>query len=151
MENKIITRSGWDRLRYCMLFELLLIAILAPLGALVLNQNILNIGTLAVVLSIKAMLLNLVYNWIFDQWDVRAGRIPTERALIGRLLHALGLEAVLVMTSLPIVIWWLNLSILQALTMDLAIISLVMLFTMLFSWGYDRLFPVIQPVSICRA
>lgn len=144
MKNTIVIRTGRDRLRYTVLFELLLIAILAPVGALVLQRHILNVGLLSVVLSLKAMAFNLVYNWYFDQWDVRAGRIPTKRSVVGRVLHAVGFECGLVMTSLPIVIWWLDLTLLQALIMDLAVTSIVVAYALLFSWGYDRLFPVPQ-------
>lgn len=92
MKEKIVVRTGRERLRYTLLFELLLIAILAPLGALVLERQVLDIGLLSIVLSLKAMLVNLIYNWLFDMWDVRGGRIPTERPLVGRLAHALGFD-----------------------------------------------------------
>ena len=151
MKNTIVVRSGRDRLRYTFLFELLLIAFLAPIGALVLERQVLDVGLLAVVLSLKAMLFNLLYNWLFDRWDVRAGRIPTKRSFAGRVLHAIGFECGLVMTSLPIVIWWLGLTILQALIMDLAVTSMVVAYTIVFGWCYDRLFPVPQPLAPCSA
>lgn len=147
MKKTIAIRTGRDRLRYTFLFELLLIAILAPTGALILERQVLDVGLLAVVLSVKAMLFNLIYNWVFDRLDARAGRIPTERSLVGRIVHAGGFECGLVMTSLPIVIWWLDLTLLQALVMDLSVTSLVVVYTILFSWGYDRLFPVPQPTA----
>lgn len=151
MKKTIVVRTGRDRLRYTFLFELLLIAILAPIGALVLERQILEVGLLSVVLSLKAMLFNFVYNWLFDHWDVRAGRIPTERSVMGRIFHAFGFECGLVATSLPIVIWWLGLTVLQALIMDLAVTSIVVAYTLLFSWCYDRLFPVSQSLAPCSA
>ena len=151
MKKTIAVRTGRDRLRYSFLFELLLIAILAPAGALVLDRQVLDVGLLATVLSLKAMLFNLVYNWLFDHWDVRRGRVPTERSLLGRVLHAVGFECGLVLTSLPIVIWWLGLTLLQALIMDLAVTAIVVAYTLLFGWCYDRLFPVPQPLPTCSA
>lgn len=145
MNKAIVVRTGRDRLRYTVLFELLLIAILAPLGAIVLHRQVLDVGLLSVALALKAMLFNLVYNWLFDQWDVRRGRIPTKRSFRGRILHAVGFECGLVTTSLPIVMWWLGLTLLQAILMDLAVTSIVVIYTVLFSWGYDRIFPVPQP------
>lgn len=144
MKNTIVVRTGRDRLRYTVVFELLLVAILAPTGALVLERQVLDVGLLAVVLSLKAMLFNLIYNWLFDKFDVRAGRVPTKRSFMGRLLHAVGFECGLVVTSLPIVMWWLGLTLLQALMMDLAVTSLVVVYTIAFGWSYDRLFPVSQ-------
>jgi len=151
MKNKVVVRTGRDRLRYSSLFELLLIAILAPLGALVLERQVLDVGLLSIMLSLKAMLVNLIYNWLFDLWDVRAGRIPTERSLVGRVVHAVGFECGLVLTSLPIVIWWLGLTILQALIMDVAVTAIVVAYTIVFGWYYDRIFPIPQPLASCSA
>lgn len=145
MENNIAIRSAKDRLRYTVSFELLLLAILVPTGALVFDRSHIDIGMLSVFLATKAMLLNLLYNWLFDQWDVRHGRIPTQRSWWGRTLHAIGFEATLTITSLPFVMWWLNLNIWQALLTDLAVVSIVMVYTMVFTWCYDKLFPVAQP------
>lgn len=151
MKKEIVVRTGRDRLRYSLLFELLLIAILAPLGALVLERQVLDIGLLSIVLSVKAMLVNLFYNWLFDMWDVRAGRVPTERSLVGRIAHAVGFECGLVLTSLPIVIWWLGLTFLQALIMDVAVTGMVVAYTIVFGWCYDRIFPIPQSLPPCSA
>ncbi len=145
MTSAIAIRTGRDRLRYVVLFEVLLIALLAPLGAAVLDRPVLEIGTLGLVLSLKAMIVNLIYTWLFDVMDAKSGRIPSKRSLAGRILHAVGLEVGLVATSLPIVIWWLELTLGQALLMDLVISLVVVVYTFLFSWSYDRLLPVWQP------
>ncbi len=144
MNTTIAVRTGKDRLRYTCLFELFLVAMLAPIGAFVLQKEVMDFGLLTIVLSLKAMLFNLIYNWAFDKFDVRAGRVPTDRSFLRRILHALGFEIGLMFTSLPIVVWWLGLSILQAILIDLVITSFVVFYTFVFTWGYDRLFPVHQ-------
>lgn len=144
MEKKVVLRTGKDRLRYTIMFEVLLIAFLVPAGSLFFEREPTDIGLLAVVLALKAMLINLLYNWVFDRWDAKAGRIPTERNFMWRAVHAIGLEIGLVLTSLPIVTWWLDLTIWQALLMDVAVTSFVVLYTFVFTWGYDRFFPVRQ-------
>jgi uncharacterized membrane protein len=144
MEKVINIRTGKERLKFSCVFELILIGLLAPMGAFVLDKQILDVGVLAIVLSLKAMLFNLVYNWFFDRFDVRAGRVPTERNVPRRILHAVGFEVGLMITSLPIVVWWLGLSLLQALIMDLVVTSFVVVYTFVFTWSYDRLYPVAQ-------
>ena len=142
MEQKVVVRNGFDRLRYVILFELLLVAGLVPLGAVVFQQPMHNIGLLAAILSLKAMLVSLLFNWVFDQIDARAGRVSSQRSLLGRILHAVGLEVWLVLTSMPIVIWWLGITIPQAIMMDLTVSTIVMGYTFIYSWVYDRLFPL---------
>lgn len=144
MENKVVLRTGKDRLRYTLMFEVCLILFLVPAGSLFFERGVSDIGMLAVILSLKAMLFNFVYNWALDHWDARAGRVPTERNVMWRVLHAVGLEIGLVLTSLPIVMWWLGLTILQALVMDIVITSFVVVYTFVFTWVYDRVFPVYQ-------
>ena len=144
MQQNIAIRSGKDRLRYSCLFEVSLILILAPIGALVLDRHLFDIGMLSIVLSLKAMVFNLIYNWVFDLMDVRAGTIPTQRTIIGRLLHAMGFEIGLVLTSLPIVMWWLGLTLLEAFLMDVVITSFVVVYTFGFTWTYDLFYPVKQ-------
>ena len=144
MQNNINIRTGKDRLRYTCLFEFVLILFLAPIGAAVFDRHLFDIGLLSLVLSLKAMLFNLIYNWFFDVRDVRAGRVPTQRSFRGRIVHAVGFEAGLVFTSLPIVMWWLNLTLLQALLMDVVVTSFIVVYTFIFTWGYDLLYPVEQ-------
>ena len=147
MKHSIVIRSRMDRLRYAVLFELLLISILAPLGAVVFERQVVEIGLLAAILCFKAVLVSLIYNWIFDLIDARAGRIPTQRKVVARVVHAVGLEVWLVLTSLPIVMWWLGLTIGQAILMDLSVSTFVVVYTFGFAWTYDRLFPVVQPAA----
>ena len=144
MQNKITIRSGRDRLRYTVLFEFFLLLILAPIGAVIFDRHLFEIGLLSLVLSIKAMLLNLVYNWLFDLLDVRAGRVPTQRSVAGRVTHAVGFEVFLLLTSLPIVMWWLGLSLVQAFLMDVVVTCFVVVYTFVFTWSYDLRYPVEQ-------
>jgi uncharacterized membrane protein len=145
MSQKIATRSGKDRLRYTLSFEITLMIFLIPAGALFFDKGFTEIGILGLALSIKAMIVNFIYNWAFDQIDARAGRVSSDRKTLGRILHASGFEITLLITSMPIYMWWLSLSLTQAFLTDLVVTSFVVLYTYFFTLGYDRLFPVIQP------
>lgn len=151
MSDQIVTRSPLDRLRYTVLFELILIAILAPLLSVFMNQEMLDMGLLALILSIKAMCLNFIYNYCYDRIDVSYGRVPTQRSLKGRIIHAVGLELVLTSTSLPIILWWLKVGFIEALLMDLTLLTAVLFYTLIYTWIYDRIFPVQQPAILSQA
>lgn len=144
MKNSIVTRTKADRLRYVIVFEIFLIAILAPLGAFILNKAIVDVGILSIILSIKAMILGYFYNVYFDQIDARAGRTPTKRSFFGRIVHAAGFEFTLVLTSIPLVMWWLELTLFKAVLMDIVVSSIVVLYTFMFTYCYDWFFPVAQ-------
>lgn len=150
MSNKVALRSGKDRLRYSIAFEGSLLLMIVPAGAAFFDKGLTSIGLLGVTLSLKALLVSMVYNWAFDRIDARRGRVASDRSALGRILHAVGFEFCLVVTSLPIYCWWLDLTILQALTMDILVTGFVVAYTYVFTLAYDRLFPV-RPRSGSRA
>ncbi len=147
MSQSPAMRTGADRLRYTVTFEMTLLVLLVPAGAAFFDKGWADIGLLGLILSTKAMLVNLVYNWVFDHVDARANRISSDRSTVGRILHAVGFELTLLVTSLPIYVWWLNITVLEALMTDLVVTSFVVAYTYLFTLGYDRLFPVV-PVRV---
>lgn len=143
MSQSPAMRSGADRLRYTVTFEITLMVLLVPAGAAFFDKGWADIGVLGLILSLKAMLINLAYNWVFDHIDARANRISSDRSTVGRILHAVGFELSLLVTSLPIYMWWLNLSVLEAVLTDLVVTSFVVAYTYMFTLGYDHLFPVV--------
>lgn len=144
MSQKITTRTGGDRLRYTITFEITLMVFLVPAGAAFFDKGFLDIGMLGLVLSLKAVLVGLIYNWGFDRVDANAGRVSSNRSTMGRIFHATGFELSLLITSLPIYVWWLGIGPLEALMTDLVVTTFVVAYTYIYTLGYDRLFPVVQ-------
>lgn len=151
MSKTVTLRTGKDRLRYAIIFEATLLAFLVPAGAAFFDKGLGDIGFLGLVLSSKAMLVSVLYNWLFDRIDAKAHRVSSDRSTVGRILHAVGFEVTLLITSLPIYTWWLNITLLEAFMADLVVTSFVVLYTYLFTLGYDRVFPVIQTGRISGA
>ena len=60
MQHPITIRTGRDRLRYTGLFEFSLIIILVPIGTYVFNRHLFDIGLLSIILSLKAVVINLI-------------------------------------------------------------------------------------------
>ena len=143
MSTTIALRTGKDRLRYTITFEATLLVFLIPAGAAFFGRSLADIGALGVVLSLKAMLVNLIYNWLFDRLDARRGRVSSDRKPLGRILHAVGFELTLVATSLPIYTAWLGVTVLQALAADLVVTSFIVVYTYFFTLAYDRVLPVV--------
>ena len=146
MAQKVAVRSGKDRLRYTVVFEVFLMAMLVPAGAFFFDRGFLDIGALGVILALKAMIVNIIYNWCFDHVDARYGRVSSNRSYLGRLLHALGFEVTLTITSLPIYAYWLGVTWMEALAMDIFVTSFVVAFTYVYTLAYDRIYPVASPV-----
>lgn len=144
MSNDVPMRSRKDRIRYAIFLEVTLMTMLIPLGAMFFDLGLGEIGLLGVILSTKAMILSVFYNWAFDRVDAHFGRVASERKFWGRILHSVGFETSLLITSLPLYVWWLKLSVLEAIVLDMGVTGFVVFYTYIYTYGYDKLFPVLR-------
>lgn len=142
MSATVALRSGKDRLRYSISFEVTLMMFLIPAGALFLDESLADIGVIGLALSLKALLVSLVYNRFFDQLDASRGRVSSDRTSIGRIIHAVGFELLLLVTSIPLYMWWLDMTLIKAVATDLVATTFVVIYTYFYTLGYGRLFPV---------
>jgi uncharacterized membrane protein len=140
----IVTRSGWDRVRYAALFEAILIVAMGAVFAMLSAQNMAETSVLAIALSVNAMIVSVIFNELYDRIDARYGRVPTERSFKGRALHAVAFESILVIVSMPFIMWWMDWGFWQTLAFDIAAMAGVVIYTFVFTLAYDRLFPVAQ-------
>ncbi|WP_309678425.1 multidrug/biocide efflux PACE transporter [Polaromonas sp.] len=131
-----LQKSVKERFFHALGFELLAIAICAPLGAWLLGHSLAHIGLLTLMISLLAMSWNMVFNALFD----RAQRhIGFERNLWARALHATLFEIGLLLSVVPLAAWWLGISLWQAFVLDLGIVLFFLPYTFVFNWTYDHL------------
>ncbi len=126
------------RLIYVGLYELIAIILSAILLQLMSNGGAVKSLGLAVLASALAMVWNLVFNHWFERWE--ASRRQGGRNLLVRIIHAIGFEGGLLVLLVPVVAWWYSLSLWQALLMDLALMVFFLFYTLVFTWGFDRVF-----------
>ncbi|GLX64236.1 hypothetical protein KMU_22780 [Proteus vulgaris] len=95
-------------------------------------------GPLALVITTIAVSWNFIYNCLFEFWESRqVSRIRTFRR---RLVHAIGFQLTLVLYLIPLIAWWLNVSLWQALVMDFALIIIIPCYTFVYNWVFDKVF-----------
>ena len=92
-------------------------------------------GSLAIMLSTVAMLWNMIYNSGFDRLYP-----PGQKRGPGvRVLHALGFEGGFILIGLPIAAWMLDISLWQALLVEVAFFLFFLPYTMAYYWVWDKL------------
>ncbi|MGY8526119.1 PACE efflux transporter [Paracidovorax citrulli] len=134
-------RGTLDRIRHTVGFELIGLVIFAPLGSLVFGYELHQMGIIAAVASLIAALWNYVYNLMFDRAMVRiTGQVRKSTRV--RVLHALLFELGLLVVFLPMVAWYLKISLLDALIMDLAVAAFYVVYAFVYNWLYDIVFPI---------
>nr|WP_300310167.1 PACE efflux transporter [Halomonas sp.] len=126
-------RSFKERLAHMSLFELGGLVIVTPLASAISGHGLGEIGILAAGLATIAMLWNLVWNWFFDRL------VPTRQRTIGqRFAQAMGFELGLLLGTLPIVAWWLNIGLIEAFWLDAGFMLFFLCYAMIFNSLFDR-------------
>ncbi|EBJ2612874.1 Na(+)-translocating NADH-quinone reductase subunit E [Salmonella enterica subsp. enterica] len=134
--DAIQRRSLPERIFHAVCFEGIATAILAPTTAWLMQRSVLEMGGLTILLATTAMIWNIIYNALFDRlWPAHQVR----RTAKVRALHALGFESGFIVIGVSIVAWVLNVSLLQAFTLEIGFFLFFLPYTMLYNWAYDVL------------
>lgn len=126
------------KLVYVTAYEIIGMAISALGLALLSGHAPSSTGPLAVVITTIAVSWNFIYNYVFEWWESR--QVSRTRTLKRRILHAIGFQLTLVVYLIPLIAWWMGITLWQALLLDMALIVIIPCYTFLFNWAFDKLF-----------
>ncbi|KVO26251.1 multidrug/biocide efflux PACE transporter [Burkholderia ubonensis] len=133
---KHMNKTMTERLVHALTFELVAIALCAPLGAWLLDMPVTYVGALTVMVSLIAMAWNMTFNTLFDRLERRFGWV---RNVGLRIVHAVAFELGLVAMVVPLAAWWLGIGLVEALLLDLGIVLFFLPYTFCFNLAYDSL------------
>jgi len=125
------------RVIYVGLYEAIAIAV-SSLIFMATGQDMGASGVMAVVASAIAILWNLSFNWLFEQWEARQ-RVKG-RSVLRRVIHALGFEGGLALILIPLIAWWFDVSLWQATLLEAGLLLFFLIYTYVFNWSFDRVF-----------
>jgi uncharacterized membrane protein len=126
-------RSWKERVTHMVLFEAIGLAIVIPLSSVLSGHEAGAIGVLAAGLAGAAMLWNLIWNRLFDAW------VPTRRrSLVQRIAQAVGFELGLLIATLPVVAWWLDIGLVEAFWLDLGFMLFFLTYALFFNTAFDH-------------
>jgi uncharacterized membrane protein len=134
-------RKTRDRIRHAISFEVIGLLSVTPLGAWAFGMPILDIGVVGIVGSTIATVWNYVFNLIFDHGMARF-KGDVRKTVKLRVAHAVLFETGLTLILVPFVAWYLKIDLLQALIMDFSFVLFYLIYTFVFNWVYDLVFPV---------
>ena len=93
---------------------------------------------LSILMSSIALAWNYLFNTMFEFWERRQtvkGRSPWRRTM-----HGIGFEGGLVFILVPVMAWWLKISLLEAFLADLGLLIFFFIYTIAFTWVFDKVF-----------
>jgi uncharacterized membrane protein len=134
-------RSTFDRVRHAVGFEIIGLILLVPLGTWVLGFSMFELGVVEVGATIIAAGWNYADNLAFDH-ALRRLTGDTQKTLLVRIVHAVLFEGGLIAFSTPFIAWYLGVSLIYALLMDVSFAAFYVVYAFVFNWAYDRRFPL---------
>lgn len=126
------------KLVYVTAYEIIGMAISAFGLALLSGHEPTSTGPLAVIITTIAVSWNFIYNTLFEAWESR--QVSRTRTLRRRIIHAVGFQLTLVVFLIPLIAWWMGITLWQALLLDLALIIIIPCYTFVYNWAFDKLF-----------
>ncbi len=130
--------SRTRRVLQAILYEVFAVAFVGPILSAVFDQPPTSTLALAVVLSGVALLWNYLFNAVFERWE--AGQAVKGRSWARRLAHGAGFEGGLVVILLPIMAFWLDISLQAAFVTNLGLLVFFFFYAVVFTWAFDRIF-----------
>ncbi|MFK0166465.1 PACE efflux transporter [Rhizobium sp. NPDC090279] len=139
-------RSFKDRVRHAVMFELIGLAIFTPSAALLFDQPVEHMGIVGIISATAATVWNFIYNFGFDKAMLRI-RGSVKKTIPIRIAHTALFEAGLIIVLIPFIAWYLGISLMAALAMDIAIVAFYLVYAFVFNIAYDRVYPIgMQPM-----
>jgi len=134
-------RTFRDRVRHTIIFEVVALLLMATAGSWFAGRSALAMGVMSLMFSVIVMAWNLVFNWLFDTWEQRY-RPGRRRGVALRVTHAVLFEAGLVLVGIFVIAWWLDMTLWQALVLDLGFALFFAAYAFAYNWAYDVVFPL---------
>lgn len=142
-------RTTKDRIRHALGFEVIGLIIFAPLASLVFGFELHLMSVLAVAGSIIATLWNYVYNLLFDHAMLKL-RGDVRKTIAIRVFHALLFEGGLLLLFMPMIAWYLGVTLWEAFIMDIAMAAFYLVYAFIYNIAYDRVFPIPHPTEAAQ-
>ena len=123
------------RLLYVLSFEAIGILIVTLGLRLMSGSGVDQTGPLAIACSLVAVAWNFAFNTAFEAWETRQTR--RGRSILRRAVHALGVEGGLLALLAPLIAWWLDLTLGQAVLYDFTLSLFFLGYTFVFNLAFD--------------
>ena len=126
------------RLTYVLLFEGIGIVLAGGFLAAFSGEAIGPTGIIAGDSPASPSAREYLFNTASEAWEAR--RTRRGRPFSYRVAHAIGFEVTLSMLLVPVIAWWMDITLYQALVYEIGLITLFMAYTFVFNLGFDRVF-----------
>ncbi|ENU27828.1 PACE efflux transporter [Acinetobacter modestus] len=126
------------RVTYVFFYEVFSFFICAMVLAVLSDTSISHTGPLSILIAVIAVTINYFYNHVFEMWEKK--QISKKRTVMRRVVHAIGFQIVLVMILIPLIAWWMQISLIKAFLLDFSLMVLIPCYTFVYNYVFDHIF-----------
>lgn len=126
------------RVTYVFFYEVFSFFICAMVLAVLSDTSISHTGPLSILIAVIAVTINYFYNYVFEMWEKK--QISKKRTVMRRVVHAIGFQIVLVMILIPLIAWWMQISLIKAFLLDFSLMVLIPCYTFVYNYLFDHIF-----------
>ena len=126
------------RVTYVFFYEVLSFLICAMILAVLSGSTFSHTGPLSLLIAVIAVSVNFFYNYAFEWWEKR--QHSKTRTIFRRVVHAIGFQVVLVTILIPLIAWWMQISLVKAFLLDFSLMIIIPCYTFVYNYFFDHLF-----------
>lgn len=124
------------RIVHALSYEIILLVIIAIALSYIFQLPMEVTGTLGVAMAVTSVVWNMLFNHYFEKIEAKH---QLKRTIKVRIAHAIGFEGGLMLATIPMVAYALEMSLWQAILTDLSLTLCILVYTFIFQWCYDHL------------
>ncbi len=122
------------RIVHALTYELILLVIIAIALSFIFEIPMEVAGGLGVAMAVTSVIWNMIFNHYFEKFEKKRNLV---RTVWVRVLHAIGFEGGLMLATIPMVAYAMDMTIFQAILLDLSMTLCILVYTFIFQWCYD--------------
>lgn len=124
------------RMIHALSYETILLVIIAIALSFIFDMPMQVTGTLGIAMAVTSVIWNMTFNHFFEKFEAKR---KLKRTVGMRILHAIGFEGGLMLATIPMVAYALEMPIWQAILTDLSMTLCILVYTFIFQWCYDHI------------
>ncbi|TCM67004.1 putative membrane protein [Acinetobacter calcoaceticus] len=122
------------RIIHALSYEIILLVIIAIALCFIFEIPAEVAGGLGIAMAVTSVIWNMIFNHYFEKFEKKR---KLQRTVWVRILHAIGFEGGLMLVTIPMVAYAMDMTIFQAILLDLSMTLCILVYTFVFQWCYD--------------
>lgn len=124
------------RIIHALAYELILLVLIALSLSFLFHEPLTTMGFLGLAMAITSVIWNMIFNHFFEKTE---HKYNIKRTFIVRLFHAIGFEGGLMIATIPMVAYAMNVNLWNAFLIDLSMTLSILVYTFIFQYCYDKI------------